>query len=114
MKKAIQATIFKWRQTEPELILGAVRWYLRYSLSFPDVEELLSDAAWRRTTRQSDAGSSATVRARGEAAPSSQANPQVWRVDETYVRVKGTVKLTDFLEVPLIDMPAKSLIFRPS
>jgi transposase-like protein len=25
--------IFKWRQTEPKLILCAVRWYLRYSLS---------------------------------------------------------------------------------
>ena len=34
-----------------------------------------------------------------------------------YARVSkadgGTVKLTGFLEVPLIDMPAKSLIFRP-
>ena len=28
-------------------------------------------------------------------------------------RKRGTVKLTGFLEVPLIDMPAKSLIFRP-
>ena len=27
-------------------------------------------------------------------------------------RLAGTVKLTDFLELPLIDMPAKSLIFR--
>ncbi|MGA9240998.1 MAG: IS6 family transposase, partial [Silvibacterium sp.] len=24
--------LFKWRQTEPGLILCAVRWYLRYSL----------------------------------------------------------------------------------
>jgi transposase-like protein len=24
--------MFKWRQTEPELILCAVHWYLRYSL----------------------------------------------------------------------------------
>ena len=39
MKKAIRPAIFKWRQTEPELILCAVRWYLRYSLSFRDVEE---------------------------------------------------------------------------
>ena len=43
MKKAIRPAIFKWRQTEPELILCAVRWYLRYSLSFRDVEELLSE-----------------------------------------------------------------------
>ena len=35
--------IFKWRQTEPELILCAVRWSLRYSLSLRDVEELLSE-----------------------------------------------------------------------
>ena len=43
MKKTIRPAIFKWRQTEPELILCAVRWYLRYSLSFRDVEELLSE-----------------------------------------------------------------------
>ena|ERR1035441_10306365 len=35
--------IFKWRQTEPGLILCAVRWYLRYSLSLRDVEELLEE-----------------------------------------------------------------------
>ena len=33
--------MFKGRQTEPEFILCAVRWYLRYSLSLRDVEELL-------------------------------------------------------------------------
>ena len=43
MKQAIRPAIFKWRQTEPELILCAVRWYLRYSLSFRDVEELLHE-----------------------------------------------------------------------
>jgi IS6 family transposase len=35
--------IFKWRQTEPALILCAVRWYLRYSPSLRDVEELLEE-----------------------------------------------------------------------
>src|ERR1035438_10133476 len=35
--------IFKWRQTEPGLILCAVRWYLRYSLSLRDVGELLEE-----------------------------------------------------------------------
>jgi transposase, IS6 family len=38
---ANRPTIFKWRQTDPALILCAVRWYLRYSLSLRDVEELL-------------------------------------------------------------------------
>ena len=43
MKKAIRLAIFKWRQTDPELFLCAVRWYLRYSLSLRDVEELHSE-----------------------------------------------------------------------
>ena len=38
-----QPAIFKWRQTEPGLILCAVRWYLRYSLSLRDVEELMEE-----------------------------------------------------------------------
>jgi hypothetical protein len=38
-----QPAIFKWRQTESGLILCAVRWYLRYSLSLLDVEELLEE-----------------------------------------------------------------------
>ena len=35
--------IFRWRQTEPGIILCAVRWYLRYPLSLRDVEELLEE-----------------------------------------------------------------------
>ena len=34
MKQTTRPAIFKWRQAEPELILCAVRWYLRSSLSF--------------------------------------------------------------------------------
>jgi hypothetical protein len=30
--------LFKWRQFEPEVILLAVGWYLRFSLSYRDVE----------------------------------------------------------------------------
>ena len=40
---ATRPAIFKCRQTEPVLILSAVRWYLRYSLSLRDVEELLKE-----------------------------------------------------------------------
>jgi len=43
VKHATQPTIFKWRQTAPELILCAVRWDLRYSLSLRDVEEFLAE-----------------------------------------------------------------------
>jgi len=43
MKNATRPGIFKWRQTAPELIVCAVRWYLRYSLSLCDVEELFAE-----------------------------------------------------------------------
>jgi len=36
------AGLFKWRQFEPEVILLGVGWYLRFSLSYRDVEELLN------------------------------------------------------------------------
>jgi IS6 family transposase len=35
--------LFKWRQFEPEVILLAVGWYLRFALSYRDVEELLAE-----------------------------------------------------------------------
>jgi transposase, IS6 family len=35
--------LFKWRQFEPEVILLAIGWYLRFSLSYRDVEELLAE-----------------------------------------------------------------------
>src|SRR5712671_469070 len=41
------AGLFKWRQFEPEMILLAVGWYLRFSLSYRDVEELLAERGLR-------------------------------------------------------------------
>ena len=38
------AGLFKWRQCEPEVILLAIGWYLRFSLSYRDVEESRSCA----------------------------------------------------------------------
>jgi transposase, IS6 family len=34
---------FKWRQFEPQVILMAVGWYLRFSLSYREVEELVRE-----------------------------------------------------------------------
>ena len=90
MKQAIRPAIFKWRQTEPELILCAVRWYLRYSLSFRDVEELLRERGleadhttiWRWVQRD---GPALEERLRRHLKPPKKS----WRVDETDVRVKG-------------------------
>ena len=39
--------LFKWRQFEPEVILLAIGWYLRFSLSYRDVEELLAERGLR-------------------------------------------------------------------
>jgi transposase, IS6 family len=39
--------LFKWRQFEPEVILLAVGWYLRFSLSYREVEELLAEGGLR-------------------------------------------------------------------
>jgi transposase, IS6 family len=82
--------IFKWRQTGPVLILSAVRWYLRYSLSLRDVEELLKErglevdhtTVWRWLQRY---GPELEERLRRYLKPTNKS----WRVDETYVRVKG-------------------------
>ena len=43
--------LFKWRQFEPEVILLAVGWYLRFSLSYR--EELLARAGPARRSRHS-------------------------------------------------------------
>ena len=83
-------TIFKWRQTEPALILCAVRWYLRYSLSLRDVEELLEErgleadhtTVWRWVQCY---GPELERRLRRHLKPTNKS----WRVDETYLRVKG-------------------------
>ena len=32
--------LFKWRHYESEIILTCVRWYLRYALSYRDLEEV--------------------------------------------------------------------------
>ena len=74
----------------PEVIMVAVRWYLRYGLSYRDVEELLAERGiqvdhvtvyrWvQRFTRLFiDA-----------ARPSRHAAGDRWFVDETYVKVSG-------------------------
>jgi IS6 family transposase len=34
---------FKWRHFEAEIIVLCVRWYLRYALSYRDLEELMRE-----------------------------------------------------------------------
>ena len=82
--------LFKWRQFEPEVILLAVGWYLRFSLSYRDVEELLAErglhadhvTVWRWVQRYAP---EMERRLRSRFRPTNES----WRVDETYIRVKG-------------------------
>jgi transposase, IS6 family len=124
VKKATRPAIFKWRQTAPELILCAVRWYLRYSLSLRDVEELLAERGleadhttiWRWVQRY---GPELEQRLRRHLKPTNKS----WRVDETYVRVQGrwcylyraidsTGATIDFLLSALRDAEAAKRLFR--
>jgi len=83
-------SLFKWRQFEPEVILLAVGWYLRFSLSYRDVEELLAErgvqadhvTVWRWVQRYAP---EMERRLRSKLKPTNDS----WRVDETYIRVKG-------------------------
>ena len=38
-----QQNPFKWRHYEADIILLCVRWYLRYSLSYRDLEEMMRE-----------------------------------------------------------------------
>src|SRR5215471_9716852 len=90
MAKPQQPAIFKWRHFTPEVILCAVRWYLRYSLSYRDVQELLVErgleidhtTVWRWVQ---DYAPELEKRTRPHLKPTNKS----WRVDETYVRIKG-------------------------
>ena len=68
----------------------AVRWYLRYGLSYRDVEELLAERGVRSTTSLSTGGSSGSHRSwpKLPAAPNMGSGPR-WQVDETYVKIAG-------------------------
>ncbi len=82
--------VFKWRHFEPHIILRGVRWYLRFSLSLRDVQELLAERGvtvdhstiWRWVQRYAP---ELRLRVRPYLKPTNLS----WRVDETYVRVKG-------------------------
>jgi transposase, IS6 family len=82
--------LFKWRQFEPEVILLAVGWYLRFSLSYRDVEELLAErglhadhvTVWRWVQHYAPELQRCLRR---RLKPTNDS----WRVDATYIRVKG-------------------------
>ncbi|PEW83817.1 IS6 family transposase [Bacillus cereus] len=78
--------VFKWRHYQPDIILLTVRWYLRYTLSFRDLVEMLeerglsiSHTTIMRWVHELDKRIRRHLK---------QTNDS-WRVDETYIKVKG-------------------------
>ena len=81
---------FKWRQFEPGLILLCVRWYLRYAVSYRDLEEMMRERGlcvdhttiYRWVQRYAP---EIDKRCR----PFLRRTTDSYRIDETYVRVGG-------------------------
>lgn len=81
---------FKWRHFLPEIILWGVRWYCLYPISYRNLEEMMCDrgvavdhstlSRWvQRYAPELD------LRIR----PHLKSTNDSWRVDETYIKVKG-------------------------
>ncbi|PEK87159.1 IS6 family transposase [Bacillus mycoides] len=82
--------VFKWKHYQPDIILLTVRWYLRYNLSFRDLVEMLeerglsiSHTTIMRWVHQYGPELDKRIRRHLK-----QTNDS-WRVDETYIKVKG-------------------------
>src|SRR3954464_15692257 len=82
--------LFKYRQFQPEIILLCLRWYLRYSLSYRDLEEMMAERGlsvdhttiYRWVQRYAPL---LEKKCRSRLKPTNDS----WRVDETYLKVKG-------------------------
>ena len=82
---------FKWRHFEGEMILWAVRWYCKYGISYRELEEMLYERGLQvdHTTIYrwvQHYAPEIEKRLRWYWKPSQGAS---WRVDETYIKVKG-------------------------
>ena len=80
---------FKWRHVQADIILLCVRWYLRYALSYRDLEELMRERGLHidYTTIYRWVQQYAPELER-RCRPHLKGANDSWRVDETYVKVK--------------------------
>jgi len=84
---------FKWRHYQGEIILLCVRWYLRYALSYRDLEEMM----WERGLSLDHTTIYRWVQAYApelekRIRPHLRLTNDSYRVDETYVKIKGKWK----------------------
>jgi transposase-like protein len=81
---------FKWRHFEGQIILLCVRWYLRYCLSYRDLEEMMVERGLKvdHTTIYRWVQQYAPELEK-RCKPHLKQTTDSWRVDETYIKVKG-------------------------
>jgi transposase-like protein len=84
---------FKWKHFEPEIILWGVRWYCRYSISYRDLKEMIEERGLEishttpyRWVQQYAPEIDKRTR------PYLKRSNDSYRVDETYIKVKGKWK----------------------
>src|SRR6266849_3094185 len=116
--------LFRGRHFQDEIIVLCLRWYLRYSLSYRDLEEMMAERGlsldhstiWRWVQRYAPI---LNQRIRRELRPRNGS----WRVDETYIRVAGKWtylyravdsegNTIDFMPSPYRDLTAAKLFLR--
>jgi IS6 family transposase len=85
--------LFKWRHFLSEIILLNVRWYCRYALSYRDIEEMMQE---RGVEVDHSTINGWVVKYAPELdkriRPHLKPTNDSWRVDETYIKIKGEWK----------------------
>jgi transposase, IS6 family len=81
-------SLFKWRHFQADIILCAVRWYLRYALSYRDVEELLRErGVWVDHTTVFRWVQHYAPELDKRCRPHLKNTNDSYRVDETYIKI---------------------------
>ena len=82
---------FKWRHFKKDMILMLVRWYLAYSLSYRDIEELALERGLKvdRSTINRWVIDYAPLLEESFRKRHKRPVGISWRMDETYIKVKG-------------------------
>jgi len=84
---------FKGRHFQQEMILQCVRWYLAYSLSYRDIEEIMKERGFKvdHSTIQRWVVHYAPKLESAFQSKKKRVGDR-WRLDETYIKVKGQWK----------------------
>jgi putative transposase len=82
---------FKWRQFQKDVILLMVRWYILYSLSYRDIEEMMLERsiAVDHSTINRWVIHYSPLLEKAFRENNKRKTGSSWRMDETYIKIKG-------------------------